>query len=401
MEYFLTGRNLERKRILLCVCGLSPQIVTETIYALAVVQIKTWVPHEVRLLTTARGANNAQAMLLAKPLGWFHRLCEDWKLPKIRFDESCIEVLKDSQGASLEDIRDDTDNNAAADCIAQVVRMLTLDDNTEIHASIAGGRKTMGFFLGNAMSLWARPQDRLSHVLVSSPYEGRAEFYYPSPQKRLLPLVQGEKNRIDASKAQIWLGNIPFVRLRTILPKHIHSNKESFAQTIQATNMALGDLHLEINPATTTIRLNGVELAIKPLQWAFLVVLAWRLHQKKPPLRAHLKQTDDPEWRTEVRHDLSSCIGEMNIPQSMYDHLVNNAPMDAVFSQQLSKLEKQIQTSNLCPLTRLIERIHPDGRNRQRGYQLALSPEQVIFTAPANSTASLPKHRSGQDASSI
>jgi CRISPR-associated protein (TIGR02584 family) len=392
---------MERHRILLCVCGLSPQIVTETIFALAVAQKKPWVPHKVRVLTTTRGAINAQAMLLAKPSGWFHRLCEDWKLPNIHFDASCVEVLKDSKGDPLEDILDDNDNNSAADSIAQVVRMLTLDENTEIHASIAGGRKTMGFFLGNAMSLWARPQDRLSHVLVSSPFEGRAEFYYPSPQKRLLPLGQGEKKRIDASKAQIWLGNIPFVRLRSILPKHLHSNKESFAQTVQSTNMALGDVQLEINPAKTTIRLNGVELALQPLQWSLLVLLAWRLHQKKPPMRAHLKQTDDPEWRTEVRHDLSVCLGEMNIPRSMYDHLVDNAPMDAVFSQQLSKLEKQIQKSNLCPWTPLIERVHPEGRNRQRGYQLALLSEQVVFTPIAKGTASLPKHRSGQGAFSI
>ncbi len=40
----------------------------------------------------------------------------------------------------------------------------------------------MGLFLGIAFQLFARPQDRLSHVLVSPPdLEGHPEFYYPPP----------------------------------------------------------------------------------------------------------------------------------------------------------------------------------------------------------------------------
>lgn len=389
------------KRILLCVCGLSPQIVTETVYALAINQKKPWLPNEVRLLTTSRGAENAIELLLSERLGWFHRLSADWHLPKIRFDASCVEVLKDSNGKPLHDIRDDADNTAAADYIAHAVRLLTLDANTELHASIAGGRKTMGFFLGNAMSLWARPQDRLSHVLVSAPYESRPEFFYPSPNKRLLPIRSNGEVQLDAAKAQVWLGNIPFVRLRSILPKHFHSNEESFAKTIHAANMALGDVRLEIDTSTTTVRLNDAKLALPPMQWALLVLLAWRLLHNTPALRAPLKQSDDPQWRTEVLHDLVACLGEMNIPDSIYGHLKTEAPIDAVFSQQLSKLEKHIQKSNLCPLNRLIERVHPPGSNRQRSYQLALLPHQVVFTNKTALSASLPKRHTGTSASSI
>lgn len=39
----------------------------------------------------------------------------------------------------------------------------------------------MGFALGYAMSLFGRPQDCLSHVLVSDPYERVPDFYYPTP----------------------------------------------------------------------------------------------------------------------------------------------------------------------------------------------------------------------------
>ncbi|MBF4102237.1 hypothetical protein INT80_01850 [Gallibacterium anatis] len=45
-----------------------------------------------------------------------------------------------------------------------------------MHVSIAGGRKTMGFFAGYALSLYGRAQDSLSHVLVSAEYEAIQNF---------------------------------------------------------------------------------------------------------------------------------------------------------------------------------------------------------------------------------
>ena len=47
-------------RILLAVTGLTPQIVTETLYALACREADPWVPHEIHLITTATGAESAR-----------------------------------------------------------------------------------------------------------------------------------------------------------------------------------------------------------------------------------------------------------------------------------------------------------------------------------------------------
>ncbi|MBL8259315.1 MAG: hypothetical protein JNM60_05860 [Candidatus Competibacteraceae bacterium] len=53
------------RRILLCVAGLSPQIVTETVYALnAPCAESRFVPTEIHLLTTAEGAERARLTLL-------------------------------------------------------------------------------------------------------------------------------------------------------------------------------------------------------------------------------------------------------------------------------------------------------------------------------------------------
>jgi CRISPR-associated protein (TIGR02584 family) len=79
-------------RVLLAVTGLSPQIVTETIYALAV--RREWVPTEVRIVTTRRGAENARSDLLSFRM--VSRLCEDYRLPEIAFGPESIHVIMGS-----------------------------------------------------------------------------------------------------------------------------------------------------------------------------------------------------------------------------------------------------------------------------------------------------------------
>ena len=112
------------RRILLAVTGLTPQIVTETLYALACRAQSPWVPHEVHLITTATGAENARLNLLLAG-GWFHRLCADYRLPAIAFPVENIHILCDTQGQPLDDIRTQEHNTLAADFITDTVRQLT------------------------------------------------------------------------------------------------------------------------------------------------------------------------------------------------------------------------------------------------------------------------------------
>ena len=109
-----------RRRLLIAVTGLSPQIVTETLYALAVDQETPFVPTEIRLITTADGAERASDSLLHPESGWFHRLRADYGLPPIAFDSEHIHVLRDGDGRPLRDIRSPDDNIRAADAITAV-----------------------------------------------------------------------------------------------------------------------------------------------------------------------------------------------------------------------------------------------------------------------------------------
>ena len=114
-------------------------------------------------------AHRAELSLLSDDLGWFHRLCADYHLPGVRFDRSHIHVMRDAHGLPMNDIRTPADNRAAADFITAQVRAITADPACALHASIAGGRKTMGFYLGYALSLFGRAQGWPGRRVLTTP----------------------------------------------------------------------------------------------------------------------------------------------------------------------------------------------------------------------------------------
>src|SRR5262249_26533220 len=127
------------KRMLLAVTGLSPQVVTETVYALTQKIEPAFVPTEVHLLTTAEGADGARLTLLSDDPGWFHRLRRDYRLAEMKFDDETIHVLKSAAGAPISDIRTREENERVADTLTALIRKFTADSDCALHVSIAGG----------------------------------------------------------------------------------------------------------------------------------------------------------------------------------------------------------------------------------------------------------------------
>lgn len=284
---------MAEKRVLLCVTGLTPQVVTETLYALVRPEGDgtPWIPREIQVITTSRGADNVRLALLHPATGWFHRLRADYDLPPIAFEEGHIRVIRRADGDPLDDIRDQVDNALAADTIAAVVRELTSDPDTEVHASIAGGRKTMGFFLGYAMSLYGRPQDRLSHVLVSEPYESNPHFFYPTPRTHPIPRGRDSNEMIDASHARIWLGDIPFLRLRSALPADMRAKADiAFNECVSAVQENVAP-SLLLERASRSAFAGGKMIRLRRVDFAFL---AWavRRHLEGRPLKRHPRLND-------------------------------------------------------------------------------------------------------------
>ncbi len=114
---------------------------------------------------------------------------------------------------------DDRVNKLTAAFILQTVKDLCVLEENQVHASIAGGRKTMGLFLGMGMQFFGKEIDEMSHVLVSPPFESHPDFYYPPNPPKIITVYdsrQGKYHKLCTSEAKITLANIPFIRLNLV-----------------------------------------------------------------------------------------------------------------------------------------------------------------------------------------
>ncbi|MGI9214048.1 MAG: CRISPR-associated ring nuclease Csm6 [Methylococcaceae bacterium] len=361
------------RHILLAVTGLSPQIVTETLYALIQENPPEAWPTEVHLITTRVGADHARLNLLSEHPGWFHRFCADYNVKDIRFDSSQITILHDAQGNLLDDIRTPEENETAADIIIDLVRRLTMDDNARLHVSIAGGRKTMGFYLGYALSLYGRTQDRLSHVLVSAPFESHPQFYYPTPYERVIHTSDKTPLALDCREARVTLANIPFVSLRQGLPLALLEGYASFSEVVQAARTALAPLQLAIYPNQRRITVADTRISVPPAELALMMVFARATLNGESPLSAPPKNCREPLWAERYLRERRIIAGGMADLDQTERALTNGMDGD-YFSTLLSKLRRRLRKALK---TSAVPNLIDDGNQRPRRYRLTLPPEAI------------------------
>lgn len=358
------------RRVLLAVSGLSPQIVTETLYALAVRADLPWIPTEIRLLTTARGAEHARLNLLSTDPGWFHRLCAEYRLPPIRFDAGCIEIIRDGAGKSLEDIRSQADNDATADALTEAVRALTSDADCALHVSIAGGRKTMGYYLGYALSLFGRAQDRLSHVLVADSFEGHPQFYYPSPGERVIHTLGPSPRPLDCRQAEVTLAEIPFVRLREGLPESLLAGAARFSDTVAALNRSLDPPRLVIDVNEARLIAGGCDVPMRPAELAFLLWFARRAAAGRDGLRRPFEDVPEPDYARQYLAEYDRLCGRNERIDKRYRSGMSHRDFDERISRVNTALARALGRRAAAPY--LIE-----NAGRLTPYRLSLAPSAI------------------------
>jgi CRISPR-associated protein (TIGR02584 family) len=332
-----------------------------------------FVPTEIHLITTRSGAEKARLALLSEEPGWFHRLSRDYALPPIRFTADTIHVLEDAGGRPLDDIRSPEDNRRAADGITALIREFTADPDCALHVSIAGGRKTMGFFLGYALSLYGRPQDKLSHVLVSEPFESSLGFYYPTPSSRVLEMPGGRL--VDSAKRA---GDARRTALRQPAPRPARSAAHR-ARELQRNRRSrpprARPAELQIDLAARRVRAAGKAFSLPPAELALLSVFARRALRGEAPLPAPAKELPDADWKLRYLVELRWIAGPMKDLDETERAL--RLGMDGgYFSAHLSKLKK-ILRRELGPAAEPY--LISDGGSRPRRYSLGLRPSAVNY----------------------
>ncbi len=244
------------KNILFLVTGMTPQIITETVWALACdpKNNEKWIPDEVHILSTQDGLTQIKSRLFAD--GIFNQFQIDYpQLSNIQFSDQELHVITNSENKPLTDLKTPDDNEDAANAICEKIREFTSDDQVTLHVSIAGGRKTMGFYAGYALSLYGRAQDRMSHVLVEEKFESARNFFYPTLESYFVTDRFGKE--WDAKDAQVWLAQIPFVRLKdAVKDKHQLKGHDTFSDVVHKINESFNNVKLVIDLASQSITVN-------------------------------------------------------------------------------------------------------------------------------------------------
>lgn len=230
------------KDTLITVAGLTPQVITETIYCFYRLRKPPVRITEVYVITTLPGKEKIKKELIEN--GLFNQLCKRLNA-KIRFDEKNIHIITDKNGNPLNDIKTLEDNERAAEVIWNVLANYRSRKDLRIHCSVAGGRKTMGVYLALCMSLLGRKGDTLSHVLVDDEKES-TDFYFPKSKEE---------------ERKLSLAEIPYIELGEVLKIENIEGKINFIQRIREYKEKLHRITLpvvEINYEDKNVEAKGI-----------------------------------------------------------------------------------------------------------------------------------------------
>jgi len=280
---------------LIAVTGLSPAIVTETLWALAH-EKKRVLPERIVFITTLTGLEKIQQQLFT-PLPAFAGQTA-WEALRSALKARDHELIaeptrvigqanrKSGTFDGLADIVTPEQNALAAAFILEQVRQVVTNPDTRLIASIAGGRKTMGALLHAAVSLVGRETDRLTHVLVEAPYETLPGFFFPNQPGPALKDREG--NGHLPAKAQIHLADVPFVPLRNRFedihdfPGSFEGLRRKFSRELKEDAARRRLIEISYRKKTLWVDEQSVKSSVRPL--AILHFLLTRQEQGRSPV---------------------------------------------------------------------------------------------------------------------
>lgn len=270
-----------KRIILVSAMGTSPAVLTNTVWGLAH-QKHSIVPDEIVVFITKSGKE-----LLIQRLfddGVWNEMRSNLKREKIEIDgklvfgATSIRVIPDAEGNEIEDLRTGDDNLRAADFMLSQLRQYTEDSETELHVSIAGGRKTMSALLFSCMTLLGRECDKVYHVLLPQDLEQGAtpEFFYPEPGKTFVS--KGATKKLKAKQITTELFEVPFVRMRGWYQEKFNAIPPSYralvARVQEVAPPAVVYPEIEIDAWNGWATLNGQQVPMSRPCFAMLLLLA-------------------------------------------------------------------------------------------------------------------------------
>ncbi len=404
---------MNNRNILVCVSGMSPAVVTETLYALVLKESPAFVPDEIHVITTLQGKEKILNELLEPQQGVLHQFIADY-LPgrSIRFDADTVHVIGEEvvqkatpfshlAGApgkvlqQLDDITTAKDNEAAANTIYRVLRELKSQPGTRLHASVAGGRKSMSFYMGHAFSLLADADDQLSHVLVSEPFENpQLRFYYPPREQRLLSWTdrQGQMQQVSTEQADVKLAHLSVLKLGALLGKDWPMQAQesfSFAVTLAQAAVQPPRLKVVLSPKRDsdqligTLLLCGETVKLSPLEFVVFAMFALTCHHQDDE---HLR--DGAELDPEVLPDELWETFSEDLSGKRFDSL-KKKDFKSIYSHIQDALSEVVGSAVARHFR--IETVGKKQVGKRRPYALKAAPELLDVSEVSHWWPQLPK----------
>lgn len=285
------------RTVLLATTGLSPAILTETVWALAH-ESPPVIPDTVVVLTTATGREKIAEQLFGPDAAWGQlrvallgkRADTD---PRLDFDltPDRVKVVHHRVGARrlpLDELATPEQNTAFADAIVQELWTHTSQPAVRVVASLAGGFKTMSALMLSAMQLLANSGDRVTHILVSGGYDtATPPFLFPEQEVQQLRARDGALLRARDAAPLLRLIDLPVIPLRRWFEEALDRKPPSYETLVRGSLAALEavaeDITLELGPVVIPagatshwLRLNGTEHRLSPNRYAYLRFFAAR-----------------------------------------------------------------------------------------------------------------------------
>jgi CRISPR-associated protein (TIGR02584 family) len=356
------------ERMLVCLAGLSPQVVTETVWALGVARQPRWTPQRLIIVTTTEGAERITATLLDPQTGALQALAEEYPEAGLGgLAEVCeVRLLGDPPDGALMDLADPDSVRTAADGVLELIRDLTAEPNRELQLSIAGGRKSLGALAALALSVFGRAQDAMSHVLVNEPFVGHPAFFFPPREPRFLLGTDGRVH--STGEALVSLVEIPFPRLRAVLPPSAFRAVD-FHSAMDAAQRGIEAPILTVDLDHGVVRWGDKPLRLPPAPLALLAALAIDA----------LAHGTGLERRSTPQSALLPLYGRL-APEATVDRArrVWGEPIEPELMEQLvSRLNKLVRLAGLPERGGMI--VLREGERAHARYRLALPTARIVL----------------------
>lgn len=278
----------DQKVVLISVVGMSPAILTETIWALYT-EKADFLPDEVKVYTTRTAWNNIQNTLLP----------DVWEELQQKTGKNMVlkkHIFENHQGGELEDIVTNEDQELVADQLLRGIREYKnpQQEVCRLVASVAGGRKSMSALMYATMSLGAEPGDIITHVLADAHASNCREFFFPEQsQQQLIATINGKKENFTAADTKLDLAEIPFVPLSVLVKNTDFDTNGSFNKLVQRAQRTIAEIspaqpEIRISKTKCQIQINGVTITLEPEEYTLMAIIAQhgieKAHQSPRPL---------------------------------------------------------------------------------------------------------------------